>query len=61
MGDCLLLTGPVRAIKEEFPQFRISVLVDARFADCFHGNPDFDEVIVAVLINKNKSSLFTVD
>jgi ADP-heptose:LPS heptosyltransferase len=47
MGDCLLLTGPVRAIKEEFPQFRISVLVDARFADCFHGNPDFDEVIIA--------------
>ena len=47
MGDCLLLTSPVRAIKEEFPQFRISVLVDARFADCFHGNPDFDEVIVA--------------
>src|SRR4051812_6766187 len=48
MGDCLLLTGPVRAIKEEFPQFRISVLVDSRFADCFHGNPDFDEVIVSV-------------
>jgi ADP-heptose:LPS heptosyltransferase len=47
MGDCLLLTGPVRAIKEEFPQFRISVLVDARFADCFDGNPDFDEVIVS--------------
>jgi ADP-heptose:LPS heptosyltransferase len=50
MGDCLLLTGPVRAIKEEFPQFRISVLVDARFADCFNGNPDFDEIIVS----KNK-------
>ena len=47
MGDCLLLTGPVRAIKEEFPQFRISVLVDSRFADCFDGNPDFDEVIVS--------------
>ena len=47
MGDCLLLTGPVRALKEEFPQFRISVLVESRFADCFDGNPDFDEVIVA--------------
>ncbi len=45
MGDCLLLTGPVRALKEEFPKFRISVLVDSRFADCFDGNPDFDEVI----------------
>jgi len=47
MGDCLLLTGPVSALKQEFPQFRISVLVDSRFADCFDGNPDFDEVIVA--------------
>jgi ADP-heptose:LPS heptosyltransferase len=47
MGDCLLLTAPVRALKEEFPQFRISVLVDSRFADCFAGNPDVDEVIVS--------------
>jgi lipopolysaccharide heptosyltransferase III len=45
MGDCLLLTGPVRALKEEFPEFRLSVLVEGRFADCFHGNPDFDEII----------------
>ena len=47
MGDCLLLTSSVRAIKEDFPEFRISVLVDERFADCFDGNPDFDEIIVA--------------
>ena len=47
MGDCLLLTGPVRALKEEFPEFRVSVLVEPRFADCFDGNPDFDEVIIA--------------
>jgi heptosyltransferase III len=47
MGDCLLLTSPVRALKEEFPEFRVSVLVESRFADCFNGNPDFDEVIVA--------------
>ena len=45
MGDCLLLTGPVRALKEEFPDFQISVLVEARFAACFEGNPDFAEVI----------------
>ena len=44
MGDCLLLTGPVRALKEEFPGFRIAVLVEPRFAVCFDGNPDFDEV-----------------
>jgi predicted lipopolysaccharide heptosyltransferase III len=45
MGDCLLLSGPVRALKEEFPGFRISVLAETRFAPCFDGNPDFDEII----------------
>jgi heptosyltransferase-3 len=45
MGDCLLLTSPVRALKEEFPDFRISVVVESRFAPCFDGNPDFAEVI----------------
>jgi ADP-heptose:LPS heptosyltransferase len=47
MGDCLLLTSPVRALKEEFPGFRISVLVEDRFASCFDGNPDFDQVLPA--------------
>lgn len=46
MGDCLLLTSPVRALKAEFPGFRLSVLVDARFADCYDGNPDIDEILV---------------
>ena len=45
MGDCLLLTSPIRALKEEFPDFRITVLVESRFAGCFEGNPDIDEVI----------------
>ncbi len=47
MGDCLLLTAPVRALKQEFPDFRVSVLAEARFADCFDQNPDFDEVLIA--------------
>jgi heptosyltransferase-3 len=47
MGDCLLLTGPVRALKEEFPGFRISVLVEPAFASCFDGNPDFHEILIA--------------
>jgi len=46
MGDCLLLTSPVRVLKENFPGFRISVAVEARFAGCFDANPDFDEVLV---------------
>jgi len=45
MGDCLLLTSPLRALKEEFPRFRISVLVETRFAGCFEGNPDIEEII----------------
>ena len=45
MGDCLLLTSPLRALKEEFPGFRVSVLVESRFADCFHANPDVDEIL----------------
>ena len=45
MGDCLLLTSPIRALKEEFPGFSISVLVESRFADCFDGNPDIDEIL----------------
>ncbi len=47
MGDCLLLTAPVRALKQEFPDFRVSVLAEARYADCFDANPDFDEVLIA--------------
>jgi ADP-heptose:LPS heptosyltransferase len=47
MGDCLLLTSPVHALKEEFPGFRISVLVESRFAACFNGNPDVDEILSA--------------
>jgi ADP-heptose:LPS heptosyltransferase len=46
MGDCLLLTAPVRALKEEFPSLRVSVLVEKRFADCFSGNPDFNEILL---------------
>jgi len=46
MGDCLLLTSPVRALKENYPGFKISVVVEPRFAECFDANPDFDEIIV---------------
>src|SRR5262245_32074416 len=45
MGDCLLLTSPLQALKEEFPAFQLSVLVESRFAPCFSGNPDVNEII----------------
>jgi len=46
MGDCLLLTSPLRALKQEFPGFKVSVLVDPRFSDCFDLNSDVDEILV---------------
>jgi ADP-heptose:LPS heptosyltransferase len=48
-----LLTSPIHALKQEFPGFRISILVESRFADCFDGNPDIDEILRV----KNKRSL----
>jgi len=45
MGDSLLLTAPLRALKEEFPGFRLSVLVDPAFVGCFEGNPDLKETL----------------
>ena len=59
MGDCLLLTSPVRALKEEFPQFRVSVLVEDRFAPCFEGNPDFHQILRARSKSSTGSHLFT--
>jgi len=45
MGDCLLLTSPVSALKRQFPGFRVSVLVERRFAGCFRNNRDFDHIL----------------
>jgi heptosyltransferase-3 len=35
----------LRALKSQFPRFRISILVEQRFADCFRNNPDVTEII----------------
>ncbi len=45
MGDSLLLTSPLRALKSRYPRFQVSVLVEPQFAACFDGNPDVDEVL----------------
>ena len=47
MGDCLLLTAPIRALKAQFPAFRITILVEPPFIDCFDANPDVDEILSA--------------
>jgi len=45
MGDCLLLTGPLRALRRKYPRFRTFVLVEPAFSDCYNLNPDVDSVI----------------
>ncbi len=45
MGDCLLLTGPLRALRIQYPGVRASVLVEPPFVDCYKGNPDVESVI----------------
>jgi heptosyltransferase-3 len=45
MGDCLLLTAPVRLLKQQFPGFELSVLVEERFSECFSRNTDLAEVV----------------
>ena len=45
LGDCLLLTSPLRALRREFPDLETAVLVEPRYAPCFAGNPDVDEVL----------------
>jgi len=47
MGDCLLVTSPLRALKKEFSGFRITVLVEARYAECFAGNSDVLEIMTS--------------
>jgi lipopolysaccharide heptosyltransferase II len=45
LGDALLLTPALRALKQWRPDFRISVLLYARFAPILDANPDVEEII----------------
>lgn len=45
LGDALLLTPALRALKQWRPDLRVSVLLYRRFAPALEGNPDIDEVI----------------
>jgi ADP-heptose:LPS heptosyltransferase len=45
MGDTLLLTSPLHALRNQFPDFHVSILLDPRFAACMDGNPDVDDVL----------------
>ena len=45
LGDTLLLTPSLRALKQWRPDLRLSVLLYQRFAPVLDGNPDVEEVL----------------
>ena len=45
LGDALLLTPSLRALKQWRPDLQLSVLLYQRFAPILEGNPDVEEVI----------------
>lgn len=45
LGDALHATGPIRAIKENFPDGRLTVLTAAASADIYRHNPWVDDLI----------------
>lgn len=46
LGDCVLMTPGIRALKEQYPHLSLSVLVERPFRDVFLDNPLLDEVLV---------------
>ncbi|MGH8630237.1 MAG: glycosyltransferase family 9 protein, partial [Candidatus Acidiferrales bacterium] len=45
LGDALLLTPALRALKQWRPDLRLSVLMYSRFAPILEGNPDIEELL----------------
>src|SRR5712692_7616200 len=43
LGDCVLTTPALALLKAHRPDFKITLVVEPRFAAVFEGNPDVDE------------------
>ena len=46
IGDVVLTTPSIQALKEKYPQSKISILVSSQTKDLVEGNPYLDEVMV---------------
>jgi len=46
IGDAVLTTPAVKAVRKAFPDANISLLVKPRVAEIFKGNPDINEIIL---------------
>lgn len=45
LGDCVLTTPALEILKSSRPDTRIAVVVEDRFAEVFHDNPDVTEIL----------------
>ena len=57
IGDVVLTTPAIKALRQRYPQARISILVNPLTYDLVDGNPDIDEVIVDDRKNAHKGAL----
>jgi heptosyltransferase-2 len=45
LGDLLLMTPAIRAVRESYPSARISILIKQEFREVFEHNGDMDEIL----------------
>jgi lipopolysaccharide heptosyltransferase II len=57
LGDIVLTSPAIRAVREHFPQAHISMLVAKQSAELFTENPHLDEVIPFDRMARNKDTL----
>lgn len=57
MGDVVLSTPALKAVREHFPKSHIAVLVRPYTKECIEGNPYIDEIIIYDKYGKHKKPL----
>ncbi len=57
IGDVVLTTAAVRALRKNFPDARITMMVAPSTSDLVYGNPDINEIIIHDRAGRNKGVL----